>query len=111
MMDTKETMRNNPPSGYTYLDQVFESEINNAIKLTDYSYSRMLFREAMKTGFYDLQVFSMQYVVCSIQYVICGIYMLQVFSMHYIVCSIQYVICGIYVYTMFYVITFVVCSV
>ena len=58
MMDTKETMRNNPPSEYTYLDQVFESEINNVIKLTDYSYSRMLFREAMKTGFYDLQVLS-----------------------------------------------------
>ena len=59
MMDTKETMRNNPPSEYTYLDQVFESEINNVIKLTDYSYSRMLFREAMKTGFYDLHVLSM----------------------------------------------------
>ena len=58
-MDTKETMRNNPSSEYTYLDQVFESEINNVIKLTDYSYSRMLFREAMKTGFYDLQVLSM----------------------------------------------------
>ena len=59
MIDTKMTMRNNPPSEYTYLDQVFESEINNAIKLTNHSYSRMLFREAMKTGFYDLQVWDM----------------------------------------------------
>ena len=58
-MDAKVTMRNDPPSEYTYLDQVFESEINNAIKLTDHSYSRMLFREAMKTGFYDLQVSGM----------------------------------------------------
>lgn len=58
-MDSRATMRNNPPSEYTYLDQVFESEINSAIKLTEHSYSRMLFREAMKTGFYDLQVFSM----------------------------------------------------
>lgn len=55
MMDGRATMRNNPPSEYTYLDQVFESEINSAIKLTEHSYSRMLFREAMKTGFYDLQ--------------------------------------------------------
>ena len=55
-MDNQGTMRNNPPSEYTYLDQVFESEINNAIKLTDHNYSCTLFREAMKSGFYDLQV-------------------------------------------------------
>lgn len=65
-MDSKATMRNTPPSEYTYLDQVFESEINNAIKLTDHSYSRMLFREAMKTGFYDLQVCNMWYAVYDI---------------------------------------------
>ncbi|XP_065886463.1 leucine--tRNA ligase, cytoplasmic-like isoform X2 [Dysidea avara] len=55
MLDNQGTMRNNPPSEYTYLDQVFESEINNAIKLTDHYYSCTLFREAMKSGFYDLQ--------------------------------------------------------
>jgi len=56
MLDNQKTMRNDPPSEYTYLDQVFESEINIAIKLTDHNYSRMLFREATKSGFYDLQV-------------------------------------------------------
>ena len=49
-------MRNNPPSEYTSLDLVFESEINKAIKLTDDNYSKMNFRSAVKTGFFDLQV-------------------------------------------------------
>ena len=33
------------------------SEINNAIMQTDRNYEHMLFREALKTGFYELQVF------------------------------------------------------
>lgn len=73
-MDGKTLMRNSPPSEYTYLDRVFESEINNAIKLTDHSYSRMLFREATKTGFYDLQVCNMWHTICSVWYAICDIY-------------------------------------
>ena len=56
MIAAKEEMRNNPPSEYTSLDLVFESEINKAIKLTDDNYSNMNFRAAVKTGFFDLQV-------------------------------------------------------
>ena len=56
MIAAKEEMRNNPPSEYTSLDLVFESEINKAIKLTDDNYSNMNFRSAVKTGFFDLQV-------------------------------------------------------
>jgi leucyl-tRNA synthetase len=36
-------------------DVVFESEINKAIALTDRAYSSSLYREAMKTGFYEFQ--------------------------------------------------------
>ena len=43
-------------SSYTYYDRVFESEINQAVLLTDSNYEEMLYKEAMRTGFYDLQV-------------------------------------------------------
>ena len=56
MFASKEEMRNNPPSEYSSLDLVFESEINKPINLTDESYSNMNFRAAIKTGFFDLQV-------------------------------------------------------
>ncbi|XP_057515975.1 leucine--tRNA ligase, cytoplasmic-like isoform X1 [Amaranthus tricolor] len=39
----------------TYADRVFENEINLAINLTEQSYQNYMFREALKTGFYDLQ--------------------------------------------------------
>ena len=56
MIASQEEMRNNPPSEYSSLDLVFESEINKAINLTDENYSNMNFRAAIKTGFFDLQV-------------------------------------------------------
>ncbi|XP_031487982.1 leucine--tRNA ligase, cytoplasmic [Nymphaea colorata] len=46
-------LREGPAS--CYADHVFDNEINIAIKLTEQSYKSMLFREALKTGFYDLQ--------------------------------------------------------
>ena len=61
MLARKEGMRNTPPSNYTSLDLVFESEINKAIKLTDKNYSKMNFHAAIQTGFYDLQVSSYYY--------------------------------------------------
>ncbi|KAK2970584.1 hypothetical protein RJ640_022821 [Escallonia rubra] len=39
----------------TYADHVFANEINIAAKTTEKNYSDYLFREALKTGFYDLQ--------------------------------------------------------
>ncbi|CAL1356913.1 unnamed protein product [Linum trigynum] len=47
------SLRAGPPS--TYADRVFENEINIAVKMTEESYSNCMFREALKTGFYDLQ--------------------------------------------------------
>ena len=49
-------MRNDAPANYTYQDRVFENEMNHAIQLTGQHFEDMLFREAIKTGFYDFQV-------------------------------------------------------
>ena len=57
MLEKRESMRNDDPSSWSYQDRVFNSEINLAIRLTDGHYEAMMFREALKTGFYDLQVF------------------------------------------------------
>ncbi|MED6176283.1 hypothetical protein PIB30_086621 [Stylosanthes scabra] len=47
-------MRTGPPS--TYADRVFANDINIAVKTTEQNYSSYMFREALKTGFYDLQI-------------------------------------------------------
>ncbi|GLJ54348.1 hypothetical protein SUGI_1166650 [Cryptomeria japonica] len=47
------SLRQGSPS--TYADRVFSNEINIAIELTEKNYNTMMFREALKTGFYDLQ--------------------------------------------------------
>ncbi|KAK1314731.1 hypothetical protein QJS10_CPA06g01345 [Acorus calamus] len=47
------TLRTGPPS--TYADRVFANEINIAVKSTEQNYNEFMFREALKTGFYDLQ--------------------------------------------------------
>ncbi|KAF2295829.1 hypothetical protein GH714_034392 [Hevea brasiliensis] len=46
-------LRMGPPS--TYADRVFANEMNIAVKMTDQNYRDYMFREALKTGFYDLQ--------------------------------------------------------
>ncbi|KAF5936824.1 hypothetical protein HYC85_024330 [Camellia sinensis] len=48
------SLRSGPPTT-TYADRVFANEINIAVKITEKNYSEYLFREALKTGFYDLQ--------------------------------------------------------
>jgi len=52
-LTAESSMRTGPPS--TYADRVFANEINIAIKTTEQNYSNYMFREALKTGFYDLQ--------------------------------------------------------
>ncbi|XP_061981891.1 leucine--tRNA ligase, cytoplasmic-like [Populus nigra] len=47
------SLRTGPPS--TFADQVFENEINIAVETTRKNYEKYMFREALKTGFYDLQ--------------------------------------------------------
>ncbi|KAJ4717550.1 leucine--tRNA ligase, cytoplasmic-like [Melia azedarach] len=53
VLAAKSSLRSGPPS--TYADQVFENEINIAVKMTEQHYENYMFREALKTGFYDLQ--------------------------------------------------------
>ena len=53
ILAAESSLRTGPPS--TYADRVFENEINIAVKMTEQSYRDCMFREALKTGFYDLQ--------------------------------------------------------
>lgn len=39
-----------------FYDKTFESEINKAIQLTKRNYEAMNFKEALKSGFFELQV-------------------------------------------------------
>lgn len=47
-----DTLRDEEPS--SFLDRVLDNEINIAVHRTKAAYDRMLFREALKTGMYDL---------------------------------------------------------
>ncbi|KAL5460341.1 hypothetical protein EMCRGX_G033786 [Ephydatia muelleri] len=58
---TKDTMRNDPPTSYSYLDRMFESQINLTVRQTDQHFQNMMYREAMTTGFHGLQAFRDQY--------------------------------------------------
>jgi len=40
---------------YNFYDCIFESEINRAIQLTEESYEKMLYRDVIKYGFFELQ--------------------------------------------------------
>jgi leucyl-tRNA synthetase len=42
-------------TNYNYYDHVFESEINRSIKLTEESYEKMLYKDVLKYGFFELQ--------------------------------------------------------
>lgn len=49
---TKSTLRTGE---YNFHDKVFVSEMNTKINQTDDNYNKMLFKEALKTGFFELQ--------------------------------------------------------
>ncbi|XP_031274457.1 leucine--tRNA ligase, cytoplasmic-like [Pistacia vera] len=53
VLAAESSLRTGPAS--TYADRVFENEINIAVKMTEQNYANYMFREALKTGFYDLQ--------------------------------------------------------
>ncbi|KAL5787066.1 hypothetical protein ACOSP7_004015 [Xanthoceras sorbifolium] len=53
VLAAESSLRTGPPS--TYADRVFENEINIAVKMTEQHYENYMFREALKSGFYDLQ--------------------------------------------------------
>uniref|UniRef100_A0A1B6DI73 leucine--tRNA ligase n=1 Tax=Clastoptera arizonana TaxID=38151 RepID=A0A1B6DI73_9HEMI len=52
-LNTKSTLRTGPAD--SYLDKVFLSEMNLKIKETDDNYNKMLFKEALRTGFFEMQ--------------------------------------------------------
>ncbi|KAM0883145.1 hypothetical protein ACQ4PT_031832 [Festuca glaucescens] len=54
VLDAQSSLRDGPPS--TYADRVFANEINIAVKETEKSYNAFMFRDALKSGFYDLQL-------------------------------------------------------
>ncbi|KAJ7558533.1 hypothetical protein O6H91_04G044500 [Diphasiastrum complanatum] len=47
------SLRTGPAS--TFADRVFDNEINIAISITEQNYNSLMFRDALKSGFYDLQ--------------------------------------------------------
>ncbi|XP_068648083.1 leucine--tRNA ligase, cytoplasmic-like isoform X1 [Aristolochia californica] len=53
ILSAESSLRQGPPS--TYADRVFANEINIAVRETEKHYKGFMFREALKTGFYDLQ--------------------------------------------------------
>jgi leucyl-tRNA synthetase len=55
ILSMKPSMRNDDRDKWTYQDLIFNNEMNKAIQLTHNNYRDTLYREAIKTGFYDLQ--------------------------------------------------------
>ncbi|KAL6497721.1 hypothetical protein OROHE_027046 [Orobanche hederae] len=53
VFDAESSLRSTPPT--TYADRVFANEMNIAVKVTQKNFSDYMFREALKSGFYDLQ--------------------------------------------------------
>lgn len=53
VLASESTLRVGPPS--CYADHVFANEINISVNMTEKNYKDFMFREALKTGFYDLQ--------------------------------------------------------
>jgi leucyl-tRNA synthetase len=43
-------------TNYNYYDKVFQSEINRAIQLTEESYEKMLYKDVLKYGYFELQI-------------------------------------------------------
>jgi leucyl-tRNA synthetase len=52
-LESIDSLRDGEP--HTFFDLVFQNEIDLAIKLTDENYEHMKFRDALRTGFFDLQ--------------------------------------------------------
>lgn len=54
-IENKATYRSEDSQVQTYADKVFESEINKTIIETKKSYDAMIFKDVLKTGFYEFQ--------------------------------------------------------
>ena len=51
----RDALRDDPRERFTYQDQIFDNEMNRLIGLADEHYENMMYREAIKACFYDLQ--------------------------------------------------------
>lgn len=49
------TYRTSDSEPVNYFDRVFEAEMNRAIALTDKAYEKMLYKDVLKHGFFQLQ--------------------------------------------------------
>ncbi len=54
-MKSQDALRSDPPDNFTYQDRVFDTEMNQLIIMADEAYENMMYRDALKSGFYDLQ--------------------------------------------------------
>lgn len=63
VLASKDIFRQGKP--YTFNDKVFESEMNQKIQETEENYSKMLYKEALKTGFFELQAVRDKYLQLS----------------------------------------------
>lgn len=55
MVESKDTFRNDSREHFTYHDRIFDSDLNHLINSCKEAYEGLMFREAVKAGFYDLQ--------------------------------------------------------
>ncbi|KAL6254270.1 hypothetical protein P5V15_014885 [Pogonomyrmex californicus] len=63
VLNTKHSFSHDMP--HTFHDKVFESEINLKIRETGENYSKMLYKEALRTGFYEFQTARDKYLQLS----------------------------------------------
>ncbi|KOC69270.1 Leucine--tRNA ligase, cytoplasmic [Habropoda laboriosa] len=63
VLASKSTFREGKPQ--TFNDEVFESEMNLKIRETGENYSKMLYKDALKTGFFELQAARDKYLQLS----------------------------------------------
>lgn len=55
MVATRDELRSGPPDAYTFSDRVFLGEINQTIQETQAHYDAFLFKEALRSGFFEFQ--------------------------------------------------------
>ncbi|CAK9832852.1 Leucine--tRNA ligase, cytoplasmic [Anthophora retusa] len=63
VLASKDTFRQGEPR--TFNDEVFESEMNLKIRQTGENYSKMLYKDVLKTGFFELQAIRDKYLQLS----------------------------------------------
>ncbi len=55
MVGLKGSLRSDPRENFTYHDRIFDNDMTVLVKASEEAYEKLLFRDAMKAGFYDLQ--------------------------------------------------------